>query len=44
MSRNLLEVHIYNIRRKLKIVGVDEFIKTKRSVGYYVQKKIDAQN
>jgi len=36
-SKNAIEVHVFNIRFKLKSCGVLDFIKTKRGVGYIVR-------
>ncbi|VAW70488.1 Two-component transcriptional response regulator, LuxR family [hydrothermal vent metagenome] len=36
ISRNTLEAHISSLRKKLKIVNLLDFIKTKRGFGYYV--------
>jgi len=36
MTRNALEVNIFNIRKKLKTFGKIDFIKTKRGSGYFV--------
>ncbi len=37
-SRNTLEAHISSVRKKFKKMNVMNFIKTKRSFGYYIEK------
>jgi len=37
MTRNSMEVTIFNIRRKLKNFGEKSFIKNKRGIGYFIE-------
>ncbi len=37
VSRNAIEVHISALRKKLRVAGVAELIKTRRGFGYYIE-------
>ena len=39
ITQNTLEAHISSLRKKLKIVNVTDFIKTRRGFGYYIASK-----
>ena len=36
VTRNVIEVHVSSLRRKLRSAGSDELIKTRRGFGYYI--------
>jgi len=38
-SRNTLEAHVSSVRKKLKKLSINDFLRTKRGFGYYIEKK-----
>lgn len=38
VSKNAIEVHLSSLRKKLRCVGLDNFIQTRRGFGYFIEK------
>ena len=38
VTRNTLEAHVSALRKKLKLSGLHDLVKTKRGFGYYIDK------